>query len=45
MLREKVDEFSINSPKSVVDIFMNILKDELKEHFYVIYTFWIQKIK
>lgn len=35
-VREKVDEFSVNSPKSVVDIFMNILKDELKEHFYVI---------
>lgn len=35
-VREKLDEFSVNSPKSVVDIFMNILKDELKEHFYVI---------
>ena len=31
-----VDNFSIGSPKSVADIFMNILRDEMKEHFYVL---------
>lgn len=35
-LKESVKSFNINSPKSVADIFMNILKDELKEHFYVL---------
>lgn len=34
--KKSIENFSINSPKSVADIFMNILKDELKEHFYVI---------
>lgn len=34
--KESVKKFSVNSPKTVADIFMNILKDELKEHFYVI---------
>ena len=35
-MRECVDNFSIGSPKSVADIFMNILRDEMKEHFYVL---------
>lgn len=35
-LRESVEEFSVNSPKSVANIFMNILSDEMKEHFYVL---------
>ena len=35
-IKECVDNFSIGSPKSVADIFMNILKDEMKEHFYVL---------
>lgn len=37
MLGEKqLMNFQLIHLKSVVDIFMNILKDELKEHFYVI---------
>lgn len=35
-VKESLKKFSIDSPKTVADIFMNILKDELKEHFYVI---------
>lgn len=35
-MRECVDNFSFGSPKSVADIFMNILRDEMKEHFYVL---------
>lgn len=35
-IRECVDNFSVGSPKSVADIFMNILRDEMKEHFYVL---------
>lgn len=35
-VKESVKKFSVDSPKSVADIFMNILKDELKEHFYII---------
>lgn len=35
-MRECIDNFSIGSPKSVADIFMNILRDEMKEHFYVL---------
>ncbi|MEB3011427.1 DNA repair protein RadC [Parvimonas sp. D2] len=35
-MRECVDNFSFCSPKSVADIFMNILRDEMKEHFYVL---------
>lgn len=35
-IKESVKNFTVDSPKSVADIFMNILRDELKEHFYVI---------
>lgn len=35
-IRECVDNFSVGSPKSVADVFMNILRDEMKEHFYVL---------
>lgn len=35
-LREKVEKFDVRSPKSVANIFMNILSDEMKEHFYVL---------
>lgn len=36
MLREKTEAFFVDSPKSVADIFINILRDEFKEHFFVV---------
>lgn len=35
-LRDSLEKFSVNSPKSVADIFKNILGDEFKEHFFVL---------
>ena len=34
--KERLEYFSVNSPKSVADIFMSILRDEMVEHFYVL---------
>lgn len=35
-LRESIGEFSIESPRSVANIFVNTLNDDMKEHFYVL---------
>lgn len=35
-LRESIGEFSIENPRSVANIFVNTLNDDMKEHFYVL---------